>query len=116
MNETAIATLHNGTKIRGRLTTDHAASSFGQPVFVDDENQAWDWISLATVETDEPLPRNVRSISKRSKALYGMPMKQTAIYLPEHMLDWLKSQEGTMSEVIRNIIQNAMDDEEKRRD
>ncbi len=27
--------------------------------------------------------------------LYGDRMKQTAIYLPTHMLDWLKSQDGT---------------------
>jgi len=43
--------------------------------------------------------------------LYGDRMKQTAIYLPTHMLDWLKSQDGTMSEIIRRIIQNAMIDE-----
>jgi len=43
--------------------------------------------------------------------LYGDCMKQTAIYLPTHMLDWLKSQDGTMSEIIRRIIQNAMIDE-----
>jgi len=46
--------------------------------------------------------------------LYGDRMKQTAIYLPPHMLDWLKSQDGTMSEIIRRIIQNAMDEEGKR--
>ncbi len=44
-------TLLNGTKVRGRLTTDHAASSYGQPVFVDENNQAYDWINISDIST-----------------------------------------------------------------
>lgn len=41
---------------------------------------------------------------------YGKPMKQTAIWLPEEMIEWLKSQPGkTMSEVMRGLIKGAMD-------
>jgi len=40
--------------------------------------------------------------------IYNDKMKQTAIYLPEYMLDWLKSQPDTMSEIIRQLIENAM--------
>jgi hypothetical protein len=47
----ATATLHDGTKVRGRLTTDHAASSYGQPVFVDDAGQAYDWFTIADIST-----------------------------------------------------------------
>ncbi len=43
--------------------------------------------------------------SPGSTPLYGEPMKQTAIYMPRHMIDWLKSQDGTMSEVIRAMIE-----------
>jgi len=51
MDTKAIATLTNGEKIRGKLTTEHAASSYGQPVFVDDDNQAYNWIDIADVTT-----------------------------------------------------------------
>lgn len=40
---------------------------------------------------------------------YSKKMKQTAVWLTEEMIDWLKSQPGTMSEVIRKLIQDAMD-------
>lgn len=40
---------------------------------------------------------------------YGQPMRQTAIWLPEEMITWLKAQPGTMSETIRELIQKAMD-------
>lgn len=46
--------------------------------------------------------------SPGSTPLYGEPMKQTAIYMPAHMIDWLKSQDGTMSEVIRAMIEDKM--------
>lgn len=51
MNIKAIAKLHDGTTIGGRLTTDHAASSYNQPVFVDDSNQAIDWASITDIST-----------------------------------------------------------------
>lgn len=47
----ATATLYDGTKVRGRLTTDHAASSYGQPVFVDDAGQAYDWFTVTDIST-----------------------------------------------------------------
>jgi hypothetical protein len=40
--------------------------------------------------------------------MFEESMKQTAIYLPENMLDWLKSQPGNMSETVRSLIENAM--------
>lgn len=53
MDTKATATLHNGTKISGRLTTAHSASSYGQPVFVDDDEQAYNWADIADVKTTE---------------------------------------------------------------
>lgn len=50
MNTEVIATLYDGTKVRGVMTTDHAASSYGQPVFVSD-GQAYDWIGIASIST-----------------------------------------------------------------
>ena len=41
--------------------------------------------------------------------LFSKKMKQTAVWLTEEMIEWLKSQPGTMSEVVRSLIQDAMD-------
>jgi hypothetical protein len=65
MDVIAIATLYNGAQIRGRLTTDHPASSYGRPVFVDDDGQAWDWISLADVRIEPQQARAGRVKSER---------------------------------------------------
>jgi hypothetical protein len=39
--------------------------------------------------------------------LYGESMRQTAVWLPDEMITWLKSQ-GNMSETIRELIEQAM--------
>lgn len=51
MDTKATATLLDGSKVKGRLTTDHAASSYGRPVFVDDTGQAIDWLSIKSIST-----------------------------------------------------------------
>ena len=51
MDTKATATLLDGSKVKGRLTTDHAASSYGRPVFVDDAGQAIDWLSIQSIST-----------------------------------------------------------------
>lgn len=51
MNTQATATLIDGTRIKGWLTTHHAASSYGQPVFVGDDGQAHDWRAIAEIST-----------------------------------------------------------------
>lgn len=40
--------------------------------------------------------------------LYGEKMKQTAVWLPEPMMTWLKDQPGSISETIRDLIDQAM--------
>ena len=40
--------------------------------------------------------------------LYGEKMKQTAVWLPVEMADWLKAQPGGVSETIRGLIAQAM--------
>ena len=39
---------------------------------------------------------------------YGQPMRQTAIWLPDDMIAWLKSQDGGMGETIRSLIKGVM--------
>lgn len=51
MNTKATVTLLDGSKISGRLTTEHAASSYNQPVFVDDDNQAYNWSDIVDIST-----------------------------------------------------------------
>jgi hypothetical protein len=52
MDTKATATMIDGSKVKGRLTTDHAASSYGKPVFVDDsDGQAIDWLSIQSIST-----------------------------------------------------------------
>lgn len=41
--------------------------------------------------------------------IFSKKMKQTAVWLPENMITWLKAQPGSMSEVIRKLIQDAME-------
>jgi len=41
-------------------------------------------------------------------AYFGQPMKQTALWLPDEMIAWLKSQPGGMSDAIRSLINQAM--------
>lgn len=64
MDAKAIATLTNGQKVKGRLTTDHAASSYNQPVFVDKDNQAYNWAEIATVTTTDGPSRGGSSTSE----------------------------------------------------
>lgn len=39
---------------------------------------------------------------------YGKTMKQTAIYMPQDQIDWLKRQKASASETVRNLIREEM--------
>lgn len=64
MDTKATATLINGQKVKGRLTTDHAASSYSQPVFVDKNNQAYNWAEIETITTTEGRSKGGQSTSE----------------------------------------------------
>lgn len=49
MKQRATATLTDGTVITGWLTTEHPASSYGKPVFVDDAGNAYDSWQIASI-------------------------------------------------------------------
>ena len=51
MNTKATATLTNGSKVRGKLTTEHAVSSYGQPVFVGNDGTAYNWADITDIST-----------------------------------------------------------------
>lgn len=51
MDTKATVTLTDGSKVGGKLTTEHAASSYGQPVFVADDGTAYNWAEIANITT-----------------------------------------------------------------
>jgi hypothetical protein len=67
MDTKATAILKNGSKVKGRLTTEHAASSYGQPVFVDEENQAYNWAEIASLVTTEAQSKGGSTITAASQ-------------------------------------------------
>lgn len=84
MNTKVTATLRNGEKIKGIMTTEHAASSYGQPVFVDENGQAYNWIDIMDISTVSEIGRKggeqTSEAKKKSSAengkLGGRPRKQ----------------------------------------
>ena len=67
MDTKATATLQDGSKVSGRLTTDHAASSYGQPVFVSDDGQAYNWADIVDVSTAAALGKLGGGVSSEAK-------------------------------------------------
>ena len=65
MDTKATATLRDGSKVSGRLTTAHAASSYGQPVFVDDDGQAYNWSDIVDVKTTEGSSKGGKAGTKK---------------------------------------------------
>lgn len=68
MDTKATATLTNGQRVKGRLTTEHSASSYNQPVFVDEENQAYNWAEIADIMTTEARSKGGQSTSEAKAA------------------------------------------------
>lgn len=69
MKTKATAILQSGEEISGYLTTEHAASSYGQPVFADEDGQAYNWIEIANVITAAAeLGRKGGSVTSEAKA------------------------------------------------
>lgn len=63
MNVKATAILTSGQKVKGWLTTDHASSSYSQPVFVGNDGQAYNWAEIATITTTEARSKGGQSTS-----------------------------------------------------
>jgi len=60
------------------------------------------------VDYEKAFDMVVEEASAGRPALYDKPMKQTAVWLPEEMLEWLKAQPGSMSDQIRAMIEEKM--------
>jgi len=60
------------------------------------------------VEYEVAFDAVVEEASAGRPTYYDQPMKQTAIWLPDEMITWLKAQPGSMSDTIRELIKRAM--------
>ncbi len=68
MDTKATAILVGGSKVDGRLTTAHSASSYGQPVFVGDDGTAYNWIEIVDISTAAELGRRGGAVTGGAKA------------------------------------------------
>lgn len=68
MDTKATATLVGGSKVEGRLTTAHSASSYGQPVFVGDDGAAYNWIEIVDISTASEMGKRGGSVTGGAKA------------------------------------------------
>lgn len=77
------AILITGERVRGLITTEHAASSYGQPVYVDLAGRLYDWSEIASLLTGIELARmggsrsteRKRAASRANGRLGGRPRK-----------------------------------------
>lgn len=82
-----------------------------QPVTMDEAVELYETnLTEHEVEYEEAFPKIlVEDASAGRPPIYDEPMIQTGIWLPQHMITWLKSQPGTMSDTMRSLIQQEMD-------
>lgn len=79
-----------------------------EPLSREEAMALWEELPEHEVTYEEAFDMIVEEATGGRPTFYGEPMKQTAIWLPESMLTWVKSQPGSMSEVIRDLIKTAM--------
>jgi hypothetical protein len=71
-----------------------------------DDDEAMDFEAAFNIAPEEPEPDRGRP------PMYGEPMRQTAVWLPENMIAWLQAQPGSQSETMRALIEAAMQSQE----
>ena len=76
------------------------------PLTREEAMERWDQLPEKEIEYAEAFDVIVEEAGR--PPIYDQPMKQTAIWLPDHMIAWLKAQPGTMSETMRRLIETAM--------
>lgn len=78
------------------------------PLSRDDAMELWENLPEHYVTYEAAFDAVVEEATAGRPTYYDQPMKQTAIWLPEPMLAWLKAQPETMSEKIRSLVEHAM--------
>jgi hypothetical protein len=78
------------------------------PASREEAMQLWDDLPEHAVEYGQAFDAVVEEASAGRPSYFGEAMKSTNLWLPQEMIDWLKAQEGGMSETIRTLINIAM--------
>ncbi len=104
----------NGAFFRVDLTQWQGERDTLEPLTRDEAMALYEELREHDVEYEQAFDAVVEDAAAGRPTLYGKPMKQTAIWLPDEMIDWLKAQPGSMSDVMRDLIDQAMTSSEKK--
>ena len=78
-----------------------------EPLTREEAIELYEELPEQNVDYEEAFDTIVEEAAGRP-SIYGKPMTQTAIWLTEEMIAWLKAQPGGMSEQIRAMIEEKM--------
>lgn len=98
-----------GAYFRVDLTQWQGESDTLEPISREQAMVLYEDLHEHIVEYEEAFDAVVEEATAGRPTYYGQPMKQTALWLPEEMIAWLKNQPGSMSDVIRELIKKAME-------
>jgi hypothetical protein len=90
------------------LTQWQGESDTMRPLTRDEAKELYDDLHEQIVEWEEAFEEIAEEPEAGRPPIYGERMRQTAIWLPEEMANWLKSQPGSISETLRGLIAQAM--------
>lgn len=78
------------------------------PITEDEAKELYEALQECTVDYETAFGPVVEEASTSGRpTLYDGKLKQTAVWMPEEMITWLKSQ-GNMSDIIRGLVEKAM--------
>lgn len=78
------------------------------PIDMDDAKSLYETLREHVVDYEQAFDAVVDEATSGRPTHFGEPMRQTALWLPEEMITWLKDQPVTMSETIRELIKKEM--------
>jgi len=78
-----------------------------EPLSREEAMTLYEQLKEHNVEYDQAFDAVVEDAAGGRPTYYDQPMKQTAVWLPEAQIDWLKSQPGGMGETMRRLIAQA---------
>lgn len=74
----------------------------------DEAKQLYEDLPEKRIDYEQAFDTIVEEATAGRPSEYDEPMKKILIMLPEHMITWLKQQDGSMSETIRKLIEQSM--------
>lgn len=83
-----------------------------EPLAREEAIELYEELPEQNVDYEEAFDTIVEEAAGRP-SIYDKPMRQTAIWLTEEMIAWLKAQPGSMSDQLRAMIEEKMQNERK---